>query len=128
MYTVQGEVSQIRVPNGMTTRHAARVICERTEGVHLLVIDLFPPSERDPRGIHKAIWDEFLEKEFKLLADKPLVLAAYDASPRPVALRRAGRGGRFAARDADFPETRFLRPGAVESHVMNQTGVVFHPR
>ena len=44
MYTVQGEVSQIRVPNGMTTRHAARVICERTEGVHLLVIDLFLPA------------------------------------------------------------------------------------
>ena len=32
------------------------------QGVHLLVIDLFPPSKRDPQGIHKAIWDEFVWK------------------------------------------------------------------
>jgi hypothetical protein len=25
-------------------------------GVHLLVIDLFPPGPRDPQGIHRAIW------------------------------------------------------------------------
>jgi hypothetical protein len=28
------------------------------QGIHLLIIDLFPPSPRDPFGIHKAIWDE----------------------------------------------------------------------
>ena len=27
-------------------------------GVHLLVIDLFPPTSRDPHGIHDAIWEE----------------------------------------------------------------------
>jgi len=31
------------------------------QGIHLLVIDLFPPGQRDPQGLHKAIWDEFLE-------------------------------------------------------------------
>jgi hypothetical protein len=54
-------------------------------GVHFLVIDLFPPSKRDPQGIHKAIWDEFVEEEFRLPADKPLVVAAYDAGPPRVA-------------------------------------------
>ncbi len=56
-----------------------------SRGVHLLVIDLFPPSQRDPRGIHRAIWEEFVDEEFELPADKPLTLAAYEAEPRPTA-------------------------------------------
>src|SRR5262245_9922294 len=27
-------------------------------GIHLLLIDLFPPSPRDPQGIHRAVWGE----------------------------------------------------------------------
>lgn len=50
------------------------------QGVHLLVIDLFPPGRRDPQGIHKAIWDEFEEEDFEVPADKPLTLASYDAT------------------------------------------------
>lgn len=46
-------------------------------GVHLLIVDLFPPSKRDPQGIHPLIWDEFLEEPFELPAGKPLTLAAY---------------------------------------------------
>lgn len=46
-------------------------------GIHLLVIDLFPPSKRDPQGIHKAIWDEFMDNDFTLPPDKPLTLTAY---------------------------------------------------
>jgi hypothetical protein len=53
--------------------------------VHLLVIDLFPPGKRDPQGVHKAIWDEIEEEPFELPADKPLVLASYDAGPPQVA-------------------------------------------
>jgi len=55
------------------------------QGLHLLVIDLFPPSTRDPQGIHKAIWDEFVEEDFELPVDQRLTLAAYDAGPPPVA-------------------------------------------
>jgi hypothetical protein len=53
--------------------------------IHLLVIDLFPPSKRDPQGIHKAIWDQFIEEDFELPADKPLTLVSYEAAPEPVA-------------------------------------------
>jgi hypothetical protein len=55
------------------------------QGVHLLIIDLFPPSKRHPQGIHKAIWDEFIEEDFEWPTGKPLTLAAYDAGPPPVA-------------------------------------------
>jgi len=30
-------------------------------GVNLLIVDLFPPTARDPKGIHPAIWDEIDE-------------------------------------------------------------------
>ena len=48
-------------------------------GVHVLAIDLFPPTRRDPQGIHKAIWDEFEDEAFTLPTDKHLTLAAYSA-------------------------------------------------
>jgi hypothetical protein len=54
-------------------------------GVHLLVVDLFPPTTRDPLGIHKPIWDRFKEEPFELPAGKPLTLAAYSAGPEKVA-------------------------------------------
>src|SRR5205814_8883124 len=50
-------------------------------GIHLLVIDLFPPGKRDPQRIPKAIWDELGEEDLELPPDKPLTLAAYDAGP-----------------------------------------------
>lgn len=50
-------------------------------GIHLLVIDLFPPTKRDPFGVHRAIWDEFEEEdvEFTFPPGKNLTLASYNA-------------------------------------------------
>lgn len=50
-------------------------------GIHLLVIDLFPPTRRDPFGVHRAIWDEFEEEDvfFEFPAGKDRILASYDA-------------------------------------------------
>jgi hypothetical protein len=55
------------------------------QGVHLLVVDLFPPSERDPQGIHKAIWDEIADQPFELPPDKQLTVVAYRANPTKTA-------------------------------------------
>jgi hypothetical protein len=54
-------------------------------GVHLLIVELFPPSSRDPHGIHQAIRDQFKEGPFDLPPDKPLTLASYAAGPEKVA-------------------------------------------
>ncbi len=56
-----------------------------TRGINLLVVDLFPPSIRDPQGIHKPIWDRFKEEPFELPLDKPLTVVAYAAGPEKVA-------------------------------------------
>jgi hypothetical protein len=83
-------VIEIVSPGNKASRAEFRYLVEKSanliqQGVHLLMIDLFPPSPRDPQGIHKAIWDEFLEESFELPPEKPLILAAYDAGPPRVA-------------------------------------------
>jgi hypothetical protein len=50
------------------------------QGIHLLVLDLYPPTPRDPQGIHGAICSELGEDEFQLPPDKPLTLASYAAA------------------------------------------------
>jgi hypothetical protein len=54
-------------------------------GVHLLVLDLFPPGRHDPQGMHGAVWRRLDEAEEPLdpPADEPLTLAAYVADLRP---------------------------------------------
>jgi len=47
------------------------------EGIHLVVIDPFPPTPRDPNGVHAAIWEAITEKPFTPPPGKPLTLAAY---------------------------------------------------
>ena len=49
-------------------------------GVNLVVVDLFPPTPRDPDGIHQVIWRELTDEPFEARpADKPLTVAAYNA-------------------------------------------------
>ena len=83
-------VIEIVSPGNKASKAELRAFVEKTSdlierGIHLLVIDLFPPTKRDPQGIHQLIWDELAEEEFALPADKPLTLAAYEADPDWVA-------------------------------------------
>lgn len=55
------------------------------QGIHLLLIDVFRPGPRDPQGIHKALWDRFVEQEFTLPADRPLTMASYIGGDIPEA-------------------------------------------
>jgi hypothetical protein len=77
-------VIEIVSPGNKNSSHALRSFVDKAaellrQGINLLVVDLFPPSPRDPQGIHKAIWDEIADETFKLPADKPLTVAAYCA-------------------------------------------------
>jgi hypothetical protein len=50
-------------------------------GVHVLLIDLLPPSRHDPRGMHGAVWNQFDEGPYDLPVDEPLTVASYTAGP-----------------------------------------------
>ncbi|HVK18606.1 MAG TPA: DUF4058 family protein [Fimbriiglobus sp.] len=77
-------VIEIVSPGNKDSKHAARSFARKAveflfAGVHLLIVDLFPPSRRDPQGVHKLIWDRIRDEPFELPSDKPLTLAAYSA-------------------------------------------------
>lgn len=79
-------VIELVSPGNKDSRHALRSFVEKTvdllyHHVNLLVIDPFPPGNRDPQGIHKAIWDEISDNAFTLPNNRPLTLAAYQATP-----------------------------------------------
>jgi hypothetical protein len=83
-------VLEVVSPGNKHSLNALRAFVRKTsdliwQGIHLLVVDLFPPSERDPQGIHKAIWDEIGVQPFELPSDKLLTVAAYRAIPTKIA-------------------------------------------
>ncbi len=88
-------IIEIVSPNNKGSASALKAMTEKAAGflragVHLLFLDLFPPSARDPNGIHPLIWSEIEtrptlvwsdaeEQPFALPSDKPLTLAAYSS-------------------------------------------------
>jgi hypothetical protein len=76
-------------------------------GVHLLLVDLFPPTPRDPFGMHKAIWDEITDEPFAFPPGTDRILASYEMGPERAAyVEPVGVGDRLAAMPL------FLTPGA----------------
>jgi hypothetical protein len=78
-------VIELVSPGNKDSRAALRDFVEKTieflrARIHVLIIDLFPPTPRDPFGIHKAIWDEIEVKLFSFPAGKDRILVAYEAS------------------------------------------------
>lgn len=83
-------VLEIVSPGNKSGKAALKKFVEKAvglldQGIHLLVVDLFPPTPRDPQGIHKAIWDEVRDAPFELPSDKPLTVVSYVAGPAKTA-------------------------------------------
>src|SRR5437764_11385824 len=79
-------VIEIMSPGNKNSRTALRAFVRKAadliwQGIHLLVVDLFPPSDRDPQGIPKAILEEIGDRPFELPPDKLLTVSAYRAAP-----------------------------------------------
>lgn len=102
---------EIVSPGNKSSRGAIRAFADKLvsfveDGIHLMVLDLFPPGARDPQGIHPLIWAPFHKTAFRLPPDKPLTLAAYSAGPVPEAyVEPAAVGDRLAKMPL------FLAPG-----------------
>jgi hypothetical protein len=75
-------VIEILSPGNKDSRAALRDFTEKTiaflrRGIRLLIVDLFPPTQRDPLGIHKVIWDDILEEDFSFPPGKDRILVSY---------------------------------------------------
>jgi hypothetical protein len=72
-------------PGNKDTKHAVASFVTKAvdfirNGIHFLVLDLFPPGPRDPNGLAQAIWDQLVGEPLEIRhADKPLRVAAIDA-------------------------------------------------
>jgi hypothetical protein len=91
-------IIEIVSPGNKDSQHAIRSFTHKVAefvraGIHVAVIDLFPPTPRDPDGIHQAVWDELVGEPFEPRPEgKPLTAAAYDAG---------------------YPQTAYVEPLAV---------------
>ena len=91
-------IIEIVSPGNKDSKSAIRSFVEKAadilnQGVNLLVVDLFPPTPRDPQGIHKAIWDEFGDEPFEAPSGKPLIVASYIGGDVPTAYVESVRVG-----------------------------------
>jgi hypothetical protein len=73
---------QIVTPGSKASELAVRSMARKVtgalrEGVNVLVVDLFPPGEFDPNGIHGAIWSAIGYSRYLALDDKRLTIASY---------------------------------------------------
>jgi hypothetical protein len=83
-------VIEIVSPGNKDSRAAMRDFVDKVidflrNGIHVLVVDLFPPTTRDPFGMHKVIWDEILEEDFVFTEGKDRILASYESGGERVA-------------------------------------------
>jgi Protein of unknown function (DUF4058) len=59
---------------------ASKAVSALNAGIHLLVVDLFPPGRHDPYGMHGVITQHLQRSDepYDLPPDEPLTLAAYE--------------------------------------------------
>lgn len=77
-------VVEIVSPGNKSSRAAVRAFLDKAvellqNGVHLLLIDLFPPTPRDPNGLHSLIWANVTNRQEESDSDKPLTMVSYEA-------------------------------------------------
>jgi hypothetical protein len=77
-------ILEVVSPGNKDARPALEDFVEKTvefliQGIHVVVVDPFPPTPRDPCGIHKAVWDELVDEPFEFPAGKDRVLVSYNA-------------------------------------------------
>lgn len=62
---------------------ADKVVAALREGIHVSVLDPFPPGRHDADGIHGFIWERMMAGEYTAPAELPLTMVSYCAA-RPI--------------------------------------------
>jgi hypothetical protein len=113
---------EIVSPGNKDSKHAAASFIAKavefiSNGIHVLVIDPFPPGPRDPHGMAQAMWDILVGEPLGTCPDeKLLTIAAYDAGPELTAYLDALAVGN------PLPEAPlFLAPGWYVNVPLEQT-------
>jgi hypothetical protein len=91
-------IIEVVSPGNKASRNNFRTFIEKAcaalnHGIHLLLLDLLPPTPRDPQGIHGALLEELEGAPYSAPPDKPLTLAAYAAGTVTRAYVEPAAGG-----------------------------------
>jgi hypothetical protein len=113
-------VIEIVSPGNKSSRLALDEFVDKTVGyldggVHVLVVDPFPPTKRDPRGLHPAIWESFEDDDFVLPTGEDRTLASYVARPEPAAYVETVGVGMALASMPVFLTTEYHFPAPLEA-------------
>jgi len=60
-------------------RFLNKLVSALDQGIHLLLIDVYPPTPRDPQGLHGAVSAEIGDESYVAPPNKRLTMAAYVA-------------------------------------------------
>lgn len=76
-------IIEIVSPGNKNSAHALRAFVRKAREllqhkIHLLIVDPFPVSVRDPHGLHAAIFDDLHEAPLQLPPETPLSTFAYE--------------------------------------------------
>lgn len=135
-------VIEIVSPGNKDSRNAIRSFTTKLaelieHRVNLVVVDLFPPTPRDPQGMHKTRWDQVAEDvPFEPPPDEPLTVASCCADPltgyvEPVAvgdplpdipLFLAGSDSVSCPLEASYQASWAVRPGPIRRLFVPSTG------
>jgi hypothetical protein len=113
-------IIEILSPGNKSSRAALRAFVEKaadvlTQGVNLVVVDLFPPTSHDPNGIHSSIWDELGGDPFEAPPGKPLTAASYVGGEVPTAyVESLAVGDALPSIPIFLSETRYI-PAPLEA-------------
>lgn len=77
-------IIEIVSPRNKHSRPALKAFIDKTvdfleAGVHVVLVDLFPPNALNPDGVHELISRSFKMDPFQLPPEEPLLLASYRA-------------------------------------------------
>jgi hypothetical protein len=64
---------------GAVTDFVDKVLAALRDGIHVMVIDPFPPGRHDPQGMHGLLWEELGEPHYEPPPDRPMTMVSYCA-------------------------------------------------
>lgn len=105
-------ILEILSPGNKDSRSSTKDFIDKTSrfilaGIHVLMVDLFPPGKRDPLGMHKLIWGEVGcdDDPFEFPLEQDRLAASYEAdSERSAFVETFGVG-------ETLPEMPLFLPG-----------------
>jgi hypothetical protein len=105
---------------------AAKMVDALRAGIHLLMVDLFPPSRHDPCGMHGVILQmlEDSDEPYDLPTEEPLTLASYVADTTvEIYLEHLAPGGSLAEMPLFLDPDRYVGVPLESTYAATYRGV-----